>query len=240
MKIALLGYGKMGKAIAELAKDRGHSIAVTIDNEQEWEQHGSMLAGCDVAIDFTTPSTAVENIYRCFGLDVPVVVGTTGWYDAYDSLCDYCRKEGKALFTATNFSIGMNVVFELNRRLAQMMNRYPEYNASITETHHIHKLDSPSGTAITLASDAVALLDRMDGWHEQGRGPVSRSLPVASIREGEVAGIHEVVYDSEIDTLTLIHQAKSRKGLALGAVLAAEFLCGKRGCFTMKDMLSGQ
>lgn len=240
MRIALLGYGKMGKAIAGLAIERGHSIVVTIDNEQEWEQRGSQLAQCDVAIDFTTPATAVANIYRCFDLDVPVVVGTTGWYDSYDTLCDYCRKEGKALFTATNFSIGMNIVFELNRRLAQMMNRYPEYSASITETHHIHKLDSPSGTAITLANDTIARLDRLDRWHEQGGGDVPRSLPVGSIREGEVAGIHEVVFDSEIDTITLSHHAKSRKGLALGAVLAAEFLCGKQGCFTMNELLSGQ
>lgn len=238
MKIALLGYGKMGKAIAELAKERGHSIAVAIDNEQEWEQRGCMLAECDVAIEFTTPATAVQNIGRCFDRDVPVVVGTTGWYDSYDMVCDRCRREGKAIFTATNFSIGMNIVFELNRRLAQMMNRYPEYGASITETHHIHKLDSPSGTAITLANDAIAALDRMDGWHEQGRGDKSRSLPVASIREGEVAGIHEVVYDSDIDRVALVHQAKSRKGLALGAVLAAEFLCGKSGCYTMKELLS--
>lgn len=240
MKIALLGYGKMGKAIAELAKDRGHLIEVTIDNEQEWEQRGKQLAACDVAIDFTTPDTAVRNIYRCFDLDVPVVVGTTGWYDSYHSLCDYCRKEGKALFTATNFSIGMNIVFELNSRLAQMMNRYPEYSVAISETHHIHKLDSPSGTAITLANDAIASLDRMDAWHRQGSGDNPRSLPIASIREGEVAGVHEVVYDSDIDTVTLVHRAKSRKGLALGAVLAAEFLSGKKGCYTMKDLLSGQ
>ncbi len=240
MKIALLGYGKMGKAIAELASGRGHNVTVTIDNETEWQERKALLAQCDVAIDFTTPATAVENINRCFDLDVPVVVGTTGWYEHYDSLCSRCREQGKSLFVASNFSIGMNIVFELNRKLAHMMNRYPEYKIAITETHHIHKLDSPSGTAITLANDAIAELDSLEGWHETGTPHNGASLPITSIREGEVAGIHEVVYDCDIDTVSIAHYAKSRKGLALGAVLAAEYLQGKRGCYTMKNLLGEQ
>ena len=223
MKIALLGYGKMGKAVEALALERGHSVGVTIDNEDDWMGKIESLRECDVAVEFSTPATVVGNIMRCFDMGMPVVVGTTGWYDQLESVVHDCQQREQALFVASNFSIGMNIMFELNRRLAQLMDGREEYAASITETHHVHKLDAPSGTAISLANDM--------------KEELGRTVPITSIREGEVPGIHEVVYDSDIDTLTLRHSAKSRKGLALGAVLAAEFLEGKKGYYTMRDML---
>ena len=242
MKIALLGYGKMGKAIEAVAEDRGHEIGVTIDDEDDWMNKLDDLRECDIAVDFSTPATVVGNIMRCFDLDMPVVVGTTSWYDQLESVVHDCQMRGQALFVASNFSIGMNIMFELNRRLAQLMNRYEDYQVEITETHHVHKLDAPSGTAITLANDIIEELDRKEEWqlkHDQGRHHRMKKnvVPITSIREGEVPGIHEVVYDSDIDTLTLRHSAKSRKGLALGAVLACEFMEDKKGYFTMKDLL---
>ena len=213
----------MGKAVEALALERGHSVGVTIDDEDDWMGKIESLRECDVAVEFSTPATVVGNIMRCFDMGMPVVVGTTGWYDQLESVVHDCQQREQALFVASNFSIGMNIMFELNRRLAQLMEGREEYAASITETHHVHKLDAPSGTAISLANDM--------------KEELGRTVPITSIREGEVPGIHEVVYDSDIDTLTLRHSAKSRKGLALGAVLAAEFLEGKKGYYTMRDML---
>ena len=240
MKIALLGYGKMGKAIEATAVERGHTIGVTIDDEDDWMEKLEELRDCDIAVEFSTPDTAVDNIMKCFNLDMPVVVGSTGWYDQLESVVHDCQQRRQTLFVASNFSIGMNIMFELNRRLADLMDHRPEYDVSISETHHIHKLDAPSGTAVTLANDILDRIDRKEEWqlvkptHPADSDEV---LPITSIREGEVPGIHEVVYDSPVDTLTLRHSAKSRKGLALGAVLAAEFLEGKRGYYTMQDML---
>ena len=249
MKIALLGYGKMGRAVEALAERRGHEVVVTIDDEDDWMDKLDDLRDCDVAIEFSTPATVVGNIMRCFDLDMPVVVGTTGWYDQLESVVHDCQQRGQSLFVASNFSIGMNIMFELNRRLAQLMNGYEEYEVSIVETHHIHKLDAPSGTAISLANDMIEELDRKDGWQlrksvtNQGTTEVHRRLkkdvvPITAIREGEVPGIHEVIYDSDIDTITLRHSAKSRQGLALGALMAAEFMEGKKGYFTMKNLIN--
>lgn len=220
MKIAIIGYGKMGHEIASIAVEKGHAVACTIDNDTEMLANIDLLKSSDVAIEFTTPATAVTNIKQCLQIGVPVVCGTTGWYDSYDEVCALCREKGGALFTATNFSIGMNIVFDLNRRLAALMDKYPQYKASIVETHHIHKLDAPSGTAITL--------------REQTGHP---EIEITSIREGEVPGTHVVRYDSAVDTIMLTHEAHSRRGLAEGAVLAAEFLKGKTGIFTMTDLL---
>lgn len=244
MKIALLGYGKMGKAIEAIAQARGHEIGTTIDNEEEWGSHQTELKECDLAIDFSFPTTAVSNIKRCFELNMPIVVGTTGWYDHLEEIIGLCREQKQALFVASNFSIGMNIMFELNRRLAQLMNDH-DYQVAIAETHHIHKLDAPSGTAITLANDIVSLLDRKTEWQLKSApntpcAPTigEQAVPITSYREGEVPGIHEVVYDNEIDTITLTHSAKSRKGLAQGAVLAAEYLLHKQGYYTMQDLLN--
>ena len=229
----------MGKAIEALAIERGHTIGVTIDDEDDWMDKLDDLRHCDMAIEFSTPATVVANIMRCFDLAIPIVVGTTGWYDQLESVTHDCNERGQALFTASNFSIGMNIMFDLNRRLAALMNGQDGYRVSITETHHIHKLDAPSGTAITLANDIIDELDEADDWHlNEGQPAPNNSIPITAIRQGEVPGIHEVVYDSDIDTITLSHSAKSRKGLALGAILAAEFLIGKKGCFTMRDLLA--
>ncbi len=223
MKIALIGYGKMGHAIEALAMERGHTVTVKIDKDEPWPEN----IDADVAIEFTTPATAVGNMLRCLERGVPVVCGTTGWYADYEKVVAECKARNGRLFTATNFSIGMNIMFELNRRLAEVMRGRDDYRVSISETHHIHKLDAPSGTAITLQEQIV----------ENGERKVE-SIPIASFRKGEVPGTHTVCYDSEIDTITLTHEAHSRKGLAFGALLAAEFLAtAKSGVFTMKDIL---
>lgn len=223
MKIAIIGYGKMGHAIEEQALRRGHSVACAIDKDDPWPEG----LDADVAVEFTTPTTAVENLRRCLDRRLPVVCGTTGWYDRYDEVADACRRAGGTMLTATNFSIGMNIMFALNEHLARLMARRP-YTASISETHHIHKLDAPSGTALTLREQIVAAGQRSEA-----------SIPIASYREGEVPGTHTVVYDSEIDTLTLTHEAHSRAGLAQGALVAAEWLAqAQPGVYTMKDVLA--
>ena len=223
MKIAIIGYGKMGHAIEEQALRRGHSVACAIDKDDPWPEG----LDADVAVEFTTPTTAVENLRRCLDRRLPVVCGTTGWYDRYDEVADACRRAGGTMLTATNFSIGMNIMFALNEHLARLMAHRP-YTASISETHHIHKLDAPSGTALTLREQIVAAGQRSEA-----------SIPIASYREGEVPGTHTVVYDSEIDTLTLTHEAHSRAGLAQGALVAAEWLAqAQPGVYTMKDVLA--
>lgn len=232
----MIGYGKMGKEIASVATERGHEITATIDSEADWMEKIDNLRQCDVAIEFSTPDTAVDNIMKCFNIGIPVVVGTTGWYDQLESVVHDCRQRGNAaLFVASNFSIGVNIMFDINRRLADLMNRYPQYDVQISETHHVHKLDAPSGTAITLADDIIDRLDRKEEW--KLNGTQSDELCITAHREGEVSGIHQVTYNSEVDTISIRHEAKSRKGFALGAVLAAEFLEGKRGYFTMADLL---
>ncbi len=213
----------MGHAIEALAAERGHEVTVKIDKDDPWPAE----MDADVAIEFTMPATAVGNMLRCLETEIPVVCGTTGWYTDYEKVVAECKAKGGRLFTATNFSIGMNIMFALNERLAALMAGRDDYSVSISETHHIHKLDAPSGTAITLQEQIV----------ENGKRK-AESVPIASFREGEVPGTHTVVYDSEIDTITLTHEAHSRKGLALGALLAAEFLAkAKPGVYTMKDML---
>lgn len=224
MKIAIIGYGKMGHAIEALALKRGHTVACTVDDSSQWSVVGGQCV--DVAIEFSTPATAVENLRHCFALDLPVVCGTTGWNAQYEQIKAECLAGSHALFTASNFSIGMNIMFELNERLAELMRGRDNYRVSISETHHIHKLDAPSGTAITLQEQIIGCGERR-----------KECVPIESFRVGEVPGTHTVVYDSTIDTLTLTHEAHSREGLALGALLAAEWLVGKKGVFTMKDML---
>ena len=233
MKIALIGYGKMGHAIEELAGTRGHEVVCTIDNAEELAAKASLLKTANVAIEFTMPSVAAGNIRYCIENDIAIVCGTTGWYDNYYELASLCHERNGAMMTATNFSIGMNIMFALNERLAQLMNGRDEYQVDITEIHHIHKLDAPSGTAITLKEQILA-----NGKRKTENGERIIDIPITSIREGEVPGTHTVRYQSEIDTITITHEAHSRKGLALGALMAAEFLCGKKGIYTMKDVVS--
>ena len=234
MRIAIIGYGKMGHEVEKAALARKHEIVVTIDNPQEWEERFEQLKKADVAIDFSQPDQAFVNIGRCFDLHLPVVVGTTAWYDRLDEVKRRCLSEGQSLFYAPNFSIGMNMVFRMNKALARFAEKYG-YSVSLAETHHIHKLDKPSGTAAKLANDIIAEDSRYQRWSITDPHPAD-TLPIEVTREGEVFGIHSVTARSNADRITLTHEAFSREGLAQGAIAAAEFLLGKKGCFTMDDL----
>ncbi len=239
MKIAIIGYGKMGREIEKVARERGHEIVATIDLNEEEKFASPEFKGADVAIEFTAPTSAVRNYLLAFEAGIPVVSGTTGWLDQVDRVKEACEQAGSAFFYASNFSLGVNLFFELNKALAQMMNQFGEYDVRMEETHHIHKLDAPSGTAITLAKGILEHLDRKKRWSLEGDEPDDpATLHVEAFREGEVPGIHSVIYESEIDSIRITHEAKSRKGFALGAVLAAEFTTGKRGFLTMSDLLN--
>lgn len=235
MKIALVGYGKMGKTIEQIARNRGHEIVSIIDVNNPGDFESEAFKQADVAIEFTTPATAFDNYMKCFAAGVPVVSGTTGWLSRLDEVKRMCAEESKTFFYASNFSIGVNIFFALNKYLAKIMNNFPSYDVRMTEVHHIHKLDAPSGTAITLAEGVLENLDRKERWTlETAEKPTD--LPIHAIREGEVPGIHEIVYESDADTISIKHDAKSRAGFALGAVLAAEFTAGKKGFLGMNDL----
>ena len=248
MKIALIGYGKMGKMIEQIAIARGHKIVsiIDIDNQEEFESEA--FASADVAIEFTAPAAAYGNYLKAFAKNVKVVSGSTGWMDDHgDDVRRLCSEGGQTLFWASNFSIGVAIFSAVNRYLAKIMNGFPQYDVKMEETHHIHKLDAPSGTAITLAEDLVACLDRKNEWVKgtllAPDGTVSGSsecapdqLAVSSIRRDEVPGIHSICYDSDADSITITHDAHSRKGFALGAVLAAEYTATHNGLLTTKDL----
>jgi 4-hydroxy-tetrahydrodipicolinate reductase len=234
MKIALLGYGKMGKAIEQIAIERGHDIVLKTSSSQPI--NADVLKLANVAIEFSRPDVVVENINTCFDLGVPVVVGTTGWQEDMIHIKNRCLDEGHSIFYASNFSIGVNIFNEVNKKLAALISHYPDYNSCIEETHHINKIDKPSGTAILLAEGILENNELLKQWKLDEDG--EDTLRVNSIREGDVPGTHKIVHESEIDSITLIHEAKSRKGFALGAVLAAEFLPGKIGNYSMKDLLN--
>jgi len=237
MKIALIGYGKMGHAIEEIANERGHTIVSVIDIDNPEDFDSPQFLSADVAIEFSQPQSAFDNYRKCFERNIPVIAGTTGWLERWDEIKNLCIKENQTFFYASNYSIGMNIFFALNKYLAKMMNNFPTYDVGIEETHHIHKLDSPSGTAITLAENILENISRKERWKEGLEGS-NENLPIHSKREGEIPGIHEVIYESDADTIRILHSAKSRKGLALGAVLAAEFAKGKKGFLNMSDMLN--
>jgi 4-hydroxy-tetrahydrodipicolinate reductase len=236
MKIAIIGYGKMGKTIEGIAKERGHEIVSIIDINNQEDFSSEAFKSADVAIEFTMPAIAVANILKCFAAKVPVVSGTTGWHDRMEEVKAEMQKADGTLFWTSNYSPGVNIFFALNKYLAKMMNRFGDYNADITEIHHIHKLDAPSGTAITLAEGILENIDRKTQWVEEQETKAS-DLAIKSLREGEVPGTHIIKYDSEVDTITITHEAKSRLGLALGAVVAAEFTAGKKGFVNMQDLL---
>ncbi|WP_462348082.1 4-hydroxy-tetrahydrodipicolinate reductase [Butyricimonas faecihominis] len=237
MKIALLGYGKMGKTIERVARDRGHEVVLVVDENNRAACTDDQLKQADVAIEFTTPVVAVDNYNWCFRNHVPVVSGTTGWLERWSEVMMSREQLGGAFFYASNYSIGVNIFFHLNRWLAQTMARFFDYKVSIEETHHIHKLDAPSGTAITLVKDILKEHPEYSSWvldeGEVGAG----ELPVKAKREGEVPGIHTVTYKSSVDEIQIHHSAYSRDGFAQGAVMAAEFLMGKKGVFGMEDLL---
>lgn len=236
MKIALIGYGKMGKTIEQIALTRGHRIVSVIDITNPQDFNSDAFRSADVAIEFTTPATAFGNYMKCFEANVPVVSGTTGWLEHIDEIKEKCNREGKTFFYASNFSIGVNIFFALNKYLAKIMDRFPSYDVRMEEVHHIHKLDAPSGTAITLAEGITENVERKNRWTlEKEETPAD--IAIHAVREGEVPGIHEIVYDSDVDYISIKHSAKSRQGFALGAVIAAEFTCGKKGFLGMEDML---
>lgn len=237
MKIALIGYGKMGKEIQKIALERGHEIVSIIDENNISEFNSPTFKSADVAIEFTTPATAMNNFRKCFEAGVPVVAGTTGWLEHLPEVKGACEKDGKTFFYASNYSLGVNVFFAVNKYLAKIMNNYPNYSVKMEEVHHIHKLDAPSGTAITLAEGIIENLDRKENWMLETESKPS-DLAIHCIREGEVPGIHEIFYESDADVISIKHDAKNRKGFALGAVLAAEFTCGKKGFLGMNDMLN--
>lgn len=231
MNIGLFGYGKMGKMIEKIAMERGHTIVAKFDVGSPTPDYSDM----DVAIDFSSPDAAFENIKGCLEKSVPVISGTTGWLDSYDKAVAICKKHSGAFIYASNFSLGVNIFFELNSYLAGMMNSLEQYKPDIVEIHHVHKLDAPSGTAITLAEGIIANSD-YDGWALDGGG--ENEIPIFSKREGEIAGTHTVSYRSEIDNIEIKHKAHGRMGFALGAVIAAEWIPGKEGVFGMKDVLN--
>lgn len=235
MKLALIGYGKMGREIEQIAKKRGHEIVSIIDIDNQADFESEAFRSADVAIEFTIPSVAIENYRKCFAAGVPVVSGTTGWLEHLPEIKKACN-EGKTFFYASNFSLGVNIFFALNKYLAKIMNGFPAYEVNMEEVHHIHKLDAPSGTAITLAEGIIEELDRKNSWVE-GKKAATNEIEITAIRRDEVPGIHSITYESDVDSIRITHDAKSRKGFALGAVVAAEFTCRKKGFLTMTDML---
>ena len=236
MKIAILGYGKMGKVIEEIALQRGHSIDLKV-NQTNLDFDLELLSDCDVAIEFTAPESAVKNINKCFEANVPVVVGTTGWYAEFNAVQERCISENKGLLYATNFSVGVNIFYEINKKLAALMDVNSQYDVKVKETHHLQKLDAPSGTAISIAEGIIDNLDRKDSW-KNDLIVFENELAIESIRTEDVPGTHVVKYESDIDFVEIKHEAKNRNGFAFGAVLAAEYIRGKKGVFTMKDVLS--
>ncbi len=236
MNIALIGYGRMGHEIETIAKRRGHSIKLIVDQDNTNDLNDTNLKGVDVAIEFSSPETAFKNIIKCFSGKVSVVSGTTGWLDDLDKAFAICKENNAAFIYSSNFSIGVNLLFKLNDELAKYMASYPEYKVSIDEIHHTKKLDAPSGTAITLANGISANHLDYSGWCFENEQVAGR-VPIQSLREGNIPGTHTVTWDSEIDILSLKHEARSREGFALGAVVAAEFIYLKQGIFTMKDVM---
>src|SRR5690625_18561 len=230
MRIALIGYGKMGKTIEKLAKDKGHTIVYK--STANWSEGD--LNTADVAIEFSTPTAATENIKMCFDKNIPVVCGTTGWLNKYEEITKDCKDKNGALLYASNFSLGVNILFHVNKVLAKIMENFPEYQIQIEETHHTEKIDAPSGTAISLANDIVPFRGKTKWTLDKEK---EDRIQIYTYRESEVRGTHTITYRSQIDTLSIKHEAHSRQGFAMGAILAAEWLKDKKGVFTMNDIL---
>lgn len=250
MNIALIGYGKMGRMIEQICKERGHNIVSIIDLDNQQDFDSPEFASADVAIEFTAPSAAYGNYLRAWKAGVKVVSGSTGWMNDHEAdVRRMCTEEGKTLFWASNFSIGVAIFSAVNRYLAKIMNGFPQYSVCMQETHHVHKLDAPSGTAITLAEEIIDNVDRKKDWKrgvtywtndghsdEGDQNITDEDLVINCVRDGEVPGIHTVIYDSEADMISIEHSAHSRKGFALGAVLAAEFTAKHSGLLTTSDL----
>lgn len=237
MKLALIGYGKMGKTIERIALERGHEIVSIIDINNLDDFDSEAFKSAEVAIEFTVPQVALSNYRRAFASGVPVVSGTTGWTEELPALKAEIEANDYTLFWSSNFSVGVNVFMAVNKYLAKIMNQFPSYNVEMTEVHHTQKLDAPSGTAITLAEGILENLDRKTAWSKETESNTS-DMAIKSIREGLVPGIHTIRYESEVDSIEITHDAKSREGFALGSVIAAEFTAGKKGYLGMEDLFN--
>ncbi|MCF8370179.1 MAG: 4-hydroxy-tetrahydrodipicolinate reductase [Bacteroidales bacterium] len=236
MKIAIIGYGNMGKELESLANERGHEIVAIIDKEGFSESSKENLKKAHVAIEFSTPETAFDNYLQCFDLGIPVVSGSTGWLARMDEVKEICVAKGAGFFYASNFSLGVNLFFEVNRKLARLISTFPNYQIAMEEIHHIHKKDAPSGTAISLANDIISENKNKTGWVCNTTAK-ENEIAIVARRIDNVPGIHTITYDSPVDCIEISHRAKNRKGFAMGAILAAEFMKGKKGIFGMKDLL---
>jgi 4-hydroxy-tetrahydrodipicolinate reductase len=238
MNIALIGYGKMGHAIERIAAERGHNIVLKITSANREDFTTENLSKADVAIEFTSPEAAPENVRRCLEAGVSVICGTTGWNDQLPEVNEFATSRGVGFLHASNFSIGVNIFFEVNQLLARLMSRQAEYAVTMEEIHHLQKKDKPSGTAITLAEQILAESGKWKRWALAGDSNTPDVLPIAALREEGVPGTHRISWASPVDTIEIVHTAHNRDGFALGAVLAAEFIRGKSGVFSMKDVLA--
>lgn len=237
MKVAIIGYGKMGHEIEQVLLERGHSVALIIDQDNAHDLRAEKLAGVDVAIEFTTPTTAYTNVRTCIECGTPVVSGTTGWHDRLAELQALCRERGSSMIWSSNYSLGVNITFRLNRYLAELMNRFEGYNVAIEEIHHTQKKDAPSGTAISLANDILERVERKQRWLNEPTEEAD-AIEITSLREGMVPGTHTVTYTSPDDEIVIKHTLFSRRALALGAVVAAEFVAPRKGVFTIDDLFN--
>ena len=235
MKVAIIGYGKMGHEIEQVLLQRGHSVALIIDQENAHDLCAEKLAEVDVAIEFTTPTTAYSNLRTCIECGTPVVSGTTGWHEQLAELQELCRERGSSMIWSSNYSLGVNITFRLNRYLAELMNRFEGYNVAIEEIHHTQKKDAPSGTAISLANDILERVERKQRWVNEPTEEAD-AIAITSLREGAVPGTHTVTYESADDKIEIKHTLFSRRALALGAVVAAEFVATRKGVFTIDDL----
>ncbi len=238
LKIVIIGYGKMGQGIEKLALARGHSIVAIIDNESHWMQYQAIIEQADVAIEFTTPETAPGNIERCFNRGVAVVCGTTGWHQHLPHLTAMCKEKDQTLFHAPNFSIGVNIFFEVNRKLAMLMAEIPGYKLQLSEIHHTQKLDAPSGTAVALANDILDCRKDLESWALSDKTEADHVIPIEALRIENTPGTHLVAYNSSIDTIELKHIAHNRQGFIEGALSAAIWVHDKKGIFSMTDLLN--
>lgn len=237
MKIAISGYGKMGKEIEKAAINRGDSIAAVMDNSNDWNEQLPNIMKADVIIDFSQPNAAIDIILKSFSLKIPIVTGTTGWYDQLEIITQKCSELDASLFYAPNFSLGVNIFFKINRELARIMNQIDGYKVKVKETHHIQKIDAPSGTAIKAGEDIIQHTDSLTSWVKKDAVNPSE-LPIISKRKGQVTGTHKVCYESDVDKIELIHKANNRIVFVQGALLAADFVMNKQGVFTMEDLLN--
>lgn len=236
MRIVLIGYGKMGKMIEEVALQRGHEVVLRIDLDNQQDFNPGNIAKADVGVEFTAPHSAFDNVKKCIDFGLPVVSGSTGWNERLPEIKKYCQEKGGTFLHTSNFSIGMNIFFEINDLLARLMAAQTDYDVSLREIHHTQKKDAPSGTAVTLAEQILARINRKKRWVNEPATQVEE-LSITSERIDPAPGTHSVKYTSEVDDIEIVHTAHNRKGFALGAVLAAEFICGKKGVFTMKEVL---